>query len=158
MIGYNRPMGSSDLKLSQLDDTLRTVAARPSPARPRGGWLKSVREALGITTRQFAARVGLAHSTVVEAEQGEVAETISLAQLRRLADALDCELYYVLIPRTPLSERVDAQAERKARERVAGVAHTMALEAQRAGSKFEEEQIAEVKDQLLRGRRSRLWD
>jgi len=64
----------------------------------------------------------------------------------------------VLIPRTPLAERVDAQAERKARERVSEVAHTMALEAQATGSEFEKQQIAATKDELLRGRRSRLWD
>lgn len=127
-------------------------------APPRGGWLKAIRTALGITTRQFAARVGLAHSTIVEAEQGEAAGKISLAQLRRLADALDCELRYVLVPRTPLVERVDAQAEHKAREQVASVAHTMALEAQGTGNEFREQQIAIAKDELLRGRRSRLWD
>ena len=151
-------MRPTDLKLRQLDATLHAVAERSSPAPPRGGWLKAIREALGITTRQFAGRVGLAHSTVAEAEQGEAAGTITLAQLRRLADALDCELRYVLIPRTPLAERVDAQAERKAREQVAGVAHTMALEAQGTDSDFQSQQIAEAKDELLRGRRSRLWE
>lgn len=127
-------------------------------APPRGGWLKAIRTALGITTRQFAARVGLAHSTIVEAEQGEGAGTISLNQLRRLADALDCDLRYVLVPRTPLAARIDAQAESKARERVASIAHTMALEAQGTGSEFHKQQVAEAKDELLRGRRSKLWD
>lgn len=147
-----------DLKLRQLADVLRPLATSPLPKPPRGGWLRAIREALGLTTRQFAMRVGLAQATVVKAEQGEAAETISVAQLRRLADALDCELHYVLIPRRPLTEMVDAQAERKARQRVAALGHTMALEAQRAGSEFEQQQIDAVKDELLRGRRSRLWD
>ena len=151
-------MRPTDLKLRQLDAALRAVAERSLPAPPRGGWLKAIREALGITTRQIAGRLGLAHSTVVEAEQGEAAGTITLAQLRRLANVLDCDLRYVLIPRSPLAERVDAQAERKAREQVASVAHTMALEAQSTDSEFQRRQIAEVKSELLRGRRSRLWD
>jgi len=54
--------------------------------------------------------------------------------------------------------RVEAQAERKARERIGSIAHTMALEAQRAGSAFEQRQIDAMKSELLRGRRSRLWD
>ena len=151
-------MKSADLRLRQLDDALRPLSESALPTPQRGGWLKTIREALGITTRQLATRVGLAQSTLIESEQGEAAETISLAQLRRLADALGCELRYALIPRTPLAGQVDAQADRKARERVAAVAHTMELEAQRAGSEFEKEQIAAVKDELLRGRRSRLWD
>ena len=111
-----------------------------------------------MTTRQFAARLGLAQSTVVQAEQSEAVGTMTLAQLQRLATALECDLRYVLVPRTPLADRVDAQAERKARERVSSVAHTMALEVQGAGSDFEQDQIAAEKAELLRGRRSRLWD
>jgi predicted DNA-binding mobile mystery protein A len=151
-------MNPLDLSPRQLDQALRASAERRFLVPPRGGWLKAIRTALGITTRQFAARVGLAHSTIVEAEQSEAAGTITLAQLRRLADALDCDLRYVLVPRTPLAERIDTQAELKAREQVSGAAHTMALEAQGTDSAFQEQQVAAAKDQLLRGRRSRLWD
>jgi predicted DNA-binding mobile mystery protein A len=151
-------MDPSTLKSRQLDDALQSLKASTFSTPPRGGWLRAIRDALGLTTRQFAARVGLAQATVVQSEQSEAAGTISLGQLRRLADALDCELRYVLVPRTPLAERIDAQAERKARERVASVAHTMALEAQSTGNDFQEQQVAIVKDELLRGRRSKLWD
>lgn len=151
-------MRTSNLILQQVDRGLRSVAAHPPPAPPRGGWLKAVRSALGVSTRQLATQVGVTHSAIVQAEQAEVGGSISIGQLRHLADALDCELRYVLIPRTPLAERVDAQAERKARERVSAVAHTMALEAQGTGSDFEKRQIAAAKDEFLRGRRSRLWD
>ena len=151
-------MLSSDLKLRQLDEVLLPLAGGALPVPPRHGWLKAIREALGITTRQFGRRVGLANSTIVQAEQGEAAGTISLGQLRRLADALDCEMHYMLVPRGSLATRVDQQADRKARERVAPLAHSMALEQQRAGSTFEELQVTAVKDELLRGRRSRLWD
>ena len=149
-------MPSTDLKLRQLDDTRPLLTAIPVP--PRGGWIKAIREAIGMTTRQLAERLGLAQPTVVDAEKNEAAGRITLSQLRRLAGALDCELRYVLVPRIPLAERVDAQAERKAREQVASVAHTMALEAQGTDSEFQRRQIDEVKDELLRGRRSRLWD
>lgn len=151
-------MQATNLKPQQLDEALRASAERRFIAPPRGGWLKAIRTALGITTRQFAARVGLAHSTIVEAEQGEAAGTISLGQLRRLADALECDLRYVLVPRKPLVDRLDEQAERKAREQVASLAHTMALEAQGTTNEFQEKQIAVAKDELLRGRPSRLWD
>lgn len=151
-------MNPVDLNLRHLDSALQPLAGAVVPAPPPRGWLKAIREALGLTTRQFGRRVGLANSTVVQAERSEAVGTISLSQLRRLAEALDCDVRYVLIPRRPLAEQVDAQAERKARERIAPLAHSMALEQQRPGSEFEELQIAAVKDELLRGRRSRLWD
>lgn len=151
-------MRITDLNLRHLDSALQPLIANAVPGPPPRGWLKAIREALGLTTRQFARRVGLANSTIVQAERSESTGTISLNQLRRLADALGCDVHYVLVPRRPLAEQVDAQAERKARERVAPLAHSMALEQQRPDSTFEELQVAAVKDELLRGRRSRLWD
>ena len=43
-------------------------------------------------------------------------------------------------------------------ERVASLTHTMAIEAQAPDDTFQSQQIAATKDELLRGRRSRLWD
>lgn len=151
-------MYPSRLILDQIDRILQEAAATPPPISPRGGWLKAVRTALGVSTRQLAGRLGVTHSAVVQAEAAEVSGTISMNQLRQLADALGCDLRYVLLPRIPLAEQVDARAEVKARERVASLAHSMALEAQQPGGDFLERQVAEVKDELLRGRRSRLWD
>lgn len=151
-------MRSTQLLLQQLDRTLRAAAASPPPAAPRGGWLKAVRSALGVSTRQLATRLGVTHSAIVQAEGAEASGSISLGRLRHMADALDCDLRYVLIPRTPLAEQVDTQAERKARERVASLTHTMAIEAQAPDDTFQSQQIAATKDELLRGRRSRLWD
>ncbi|MGB2817997.1 MAG: mobile mystery protein A [Burkholderiaceae bacterium] len=151
-------MYPSRLMLDQMDRILREAAATPLPAPPRGGWLKAVRTALGVSTRQLAARLGVTHSAVVQSEAAEASGAISMRQLRQLADALGCDLRYVLVPRTPLAAQVDARAEGKARERVASLAHSMALEAQRPDGDFLERQVAEAKDELLRGRRSRLWD
>ena len=75
-----------------------------------------------------------------------------------MAAALDCELRYVLIPREPMQARIERRAEEIARAQVAGVAHSMTLEAQDAGAQFRTKQIAELQAELLRGRRSRLWD
>jgi len=146
----------SELLLDQLNRTLAKVGA--VPARPRGGWLRAVRQALGMTTRQLAARVGVAQPTLVQAEKAEVEGRISLAQLRRIAAALECDVHYVLVPRTPLKVRVAAQAEAVARKRVAAVAHTMALEAQGTGARFKRAQVRQVARELATGRRARLWD
>jgi predicted DNA-binding mobile mystery protein A len=151
-------MVPSHLILDQVDRILRSAAAAPPPAQPRGGWLKTVRNALGVSTRQLASRLGVTHSAIVQAEAAEVSGTISVNQLRQLANALGCDLRYVLVPRTPLAEQVDARAELKARERVTSLAHSMALEAQRPDRDFLERQMTAVKEELLRGRRSRLWD
>ena len=151
-------MESSEQKLQQVGQALARLASDLLPALPQGGWIRTVREALGMNARQLAARVGVRVSTLLGAEKNEVAGTITMNQLKRIAAAMDCELRYVLIPREPLRSQVERRAEQLANEGVASVAHSMAAQAQDAGEDFWEAQIAELKAELLRGRRSRLWD
>ena len=68
-----------------------------------------------MSARQLAERVGVQVSTLLGAEHNEASGSISLRQLRRVADALDCDVRYVLVPRSPLCERVERRAEAFAR-------------------------------------------
>lgn len=147
-----------DLALRQLDATLQPAAALRGLTPPATGWAAAIRRALGVTTRQMAKRLGLSQSSYADAEANEAKGTISLNQLRRVADALDCELVYALVPRRPLAEAVDRRATELARRAVLGVAHSMALEQQATSEALTEAQIARAKSQLLTGRWSRLWD
>lgn len=148
---------STVLRLDQVDRALSNAGSNIPPPPP-GGWLKAVREALGMTIRQLATRMGVPHTLVLQAERNESNDRITLMQLRRFAQALDCELRYVLVPRTSLRDRVDSQAEAVARRDVMPIAHTMALEAQETRDSYTRSQIEQVKGELLRGRWSRLWD
>ena len=144
-----------ELALTQLDRALS--AAAPQQPRPKAGWLRAIRETLGMTTRQFAARVGVSQAAVMDAERAEARKDISLATLERYADALDCELQYVLRPRQPLQQMVSARAEQLARDEVARVRHSMALESQATSTDLIERQVADLKRGLLGAKRSRLW-
>ena len=95
--------------------------------------------------------------TLQKSENAEADGRISVAQLRKLAAGLDCEVVYALVPRTTLAEMVETQADRLARQEVLGVAHSMSLEDQRPSDKFVEQQIAKHRDALLAGSWSRLW-
>jgi len=150
-----------DLKLlraKQLDSALGAANALRNIQRPGRGWLRAIREALGLTTRQAARRVGITQAALLQAEANEAADAISLRQLRRIAEALDCELVYAIVPRRSLIETVEERAGQLARERVSRVAHTMALEDQGAASDVTEAQVAAIKRELLEGRWSRLWE
>src|SRR5271156_1685030 len=117
------------LPLQQLDKTLRPWRSLPR-SRPSGGWLRAVRQALGMTTRQLAKSVGVTQAAVDDAERTEAKGDITLATLRRYAVALDCELRYALVPKRPLQEMVEVRADRIARDEVLRVRHSMALEDQ----------------------------
>jgi predicted DNA-binding mobile mystery protein A len=146
----------TSLPLKQLDTSLAPWRSLP-PSRPKSGWLRAIREALGVTTRQFAKRTGVTQSAVVHTENGEAKGDITLATLQRYAAALDCELRYALVPKRPLKEIVQERADVIAREQVARVRHSMALENQQTTRKQFEREVAEVRRKLLEGKRSRLW-
>ena len=92
-------------------DRLRLVGEEPTPPR---GWIRAIRDSLGMSGTELAARMGVGQSTVSGLEHSEVQGTIRLDTLRRAADSLGCDLVYYLSPRTTLEATVRQQARRKA--------------------------------------------
>ena len=147
----------SRLRLEQTSRALQPFAALQGLSVPSGGWLRAVREALGLSLRKQAERVRIAASNLHKSELAEAEGRITLAQLRKLAEGLDCEVIYALVPRKPLIKVVEAQANRIARAEVLGVTHSMSLEDQRPSDDFVAQQIDERRRELLAGSWSKLW-
>ena len=115
---------------SALDERFRAWGTVDRYALPVRGWIRAVREALGMTAQQLGKRLGVKQPTIVALEQSEVKGTIELATLRRVAEALDCTLVYALVPRRPLEDTVRERALALLRKRRASVEHSMLLEDQ----------------------------
>jgi predicted DNA-binding mobile mystery protein A len=145
------------LRLQQVQRALEPFVPLQGAMKPRGGWLRAIREALGRSVRAQAALVGISPSTLQKSEVSEAEDRITLGQLRKLASGLDCELVYALVPRQPLQTMVEERADALAREEVMSVAHTMALEDQRPSDSFIERKMADRKQELLSGSWARLW-
>ncbi|MBK6727926.1 MAG: helix-turn-helix domain-containing protein [Xanthomonadales bacterium] len=102
----------------RLDTRLRPIAElRAAMAAPRGGWLRAVRKAMGMSTEDVAVRLVVTRSSVARMETSEQRDTIQLDTLRRIAQAMDCELACVLIPRTSLEHSVQRERSKAARQR-----------------------------------------
>jgi predicted DNA-binding mobile mystery protein A len=110
----------------QLDDILAAVHL---PSRPRIGWIASVRQALGMSKTQLAKRVDITRPSLDELESNEIKETITLVSMRKIADALGCDVQYVLVPRKPLEQMIAERAMRKASTKLGRVNQSQALEA-----------------------------
>ncbi len=147
----------NNLRVEQIQAAVKAYRILLTKRAPSRGWLKEIREALGRTERQQAERLGISGSTLHKSEQSEAQERISLGQLRKLADGLDCELVYALVPRKPLTEVVQDRAKQLAKEEVYGVAHTMSLEDQRPTDERIQKQVVRRAEELLRGKWSDLW-
>ena|SRR5258708_21583791 len=118
------------LRLSQLDRGL--IQTRSTPSRPASGWLASVREALGLTLAEIGKRVRATRQAIQQLEKAEANDRITLAALRRVAEAMGCELVYALVPKTGSFAELSEQPTRhRAKRDVESVMHTMTLEDQR---------------------------
>lgn len=124
-------MNSKTLRRNQLDLRLKPVL-KAIPPVPRSGWISEIRKALAMTTRQLGRRMGTDQSNVSKLEASEVKRTITLGSLERAADALGCDVRYVLVPREKLGETIWKQAERKYVKEQKRLQRTMSLEDQRA--------------------------
>ena len=142
----------------QLDRRLNELSNSTALARPPRGWVKAIREALGMTTAQLAQRLGVSQPRVIAIERAEVNSAITLDSLERAAHALDCRLVYALVPRIPLDEMITVRATRLAHQRLASTRHSMSLEAQSLSPADEEEQLKHLTRSLIEHAGSELWE
>jgi len=149
--------GFRTLRLGHLDATLARWRSAGLPSRPPSGWLRAIRNALGMSSAALATRMGVTDSAVRKLEEAESNDAITLGTLRRIAAALDCELQYALVPRRPLEAMRTQRAMEVAREQVHSVARSMALEDQSVDATLTERQITEIAQALLSGSGRGLW-
>jgi predicted DNA-binding mobile mystery protein A len=83
--------------LEQKFDALNS--ARRAAAPPARGWLRAVREAVGQTQGDVAARMGVKRQSLAQFENAEEHGSISIASMRRAAEAMDCEFVCFVLPR-----------------------------------------------------------
>jgi predicted DNA-binding mobile mystery protein A len=118
------------LRLSQLDRSLN--GAKNLPPRPSDGWLASVREALGLSLAELGRRVNAPKQNIQQFERAEARDRITLGNLRRVANAMSCDLVYVLLPKSgSFAELAEGSVRESAARDVKRVIHTMALEDQK---------------------------
>ncbi len=150
-------MAIKKLQLKQLDNRLSRLLPLLE-TQPREGWVRAIREALGMSARQLAHRMGVSQATLAKMEKGEVEKTITLKSLERIAEALDCKLVHVLVPKDSLEEMVRRQARATAEKLVKRVSHSMELEKQGVSQRRREEQIDELAEEMARNLSRDLWE
>jgi predicted DNA-binding mobile mystery protein A len=138
-------------KLSQLVDINNII-------RPKEGWVRTLRKALGMSSPQLARRLGISKSQASQMERMEVEDRITLKQLRRVADSLDCELMYALVPRKPIDIMLRERAMEKAQKLVTKTDVQMKLEAQQLTNAQLKNQIEIETGRLVREMPRDLWE
>lgn len=142
----------------KLDKRLFSLSEDSDFTSPPRGWLKAIRESLGMTTSQLGKRLGVAQSRAVVIEQAEANGTITLNSLEKAAQAMDCRLVYAIVPRKPLDELVEDRAHQKAKKSLKMTSHTMALEAQELEEEDEAELLKKLTRKFIEKSGSSLWE
>jgi len=142
----------------QLQMTLARFHPLLDISIPPKGWIRAVRNALGMSGRQLAERMGVTKQRASFIEKQEIDGTVTLKTMRKTAESLDCVFVYSLVPRQSLEETVRNQAKQIAVKRLTRASHTMSLEDQALGEEENKAILSNMIGEIMDELPLNLWD
>lgn len=139
---------------------LKPWNALRSDLAPGSGWIKAMRGALGMSSRQLAARLGVTQSTITRLEKREAEGKVTLEILRKVARAMNAQLIYAIVPAiryADLEELINDQAKEVAQSLVRRNEHSMRLEKQGIDDRALTREIDKLARELTNSAGSRIW-
>ena len=146
------------LQRAQVQERIDQFDKIKDKQRPGEGWVKTIRQALGMSNAALAKRLNCSPANIAAMERREKAGTISIELLEQAAQALNGKLVYAIIPHEPLEHMLKQQAQKVAQKQLKRVLHSMALEQQALTDRQKEQQEKALMEELLQGNTKRLWD
>ena len=146
------------LARDQLDETLNRFGPLKAIASPGKGWIRAIRDALGMTGEQLAKRLKVNKQRVSRIEQDERLGNVTLKTLRSVADALDCKFVYGFVPNESLEQTVRNQAESVALKRMDRSNQTMRLEKQELSEEEKAKAMNALIQDIVEEMPKSLWD
>ncbi len=122
--------------------------------RPLLGWIKTLRNAFGMTSVQLAKRMKISQARVSSIESAEIEGSLTLNTMNEAAKALNCKFVYFLIPENNLDDIIKAQAIKVAIKN--NKSHSMGLENQSVEQ--EREFIEAEADALIFEESNKIWE
>ena len=146
-------MNARVLQIRALDKKIFDLKSVKNIVPQPSGWIKTVREAIGMTVSQLAARLGVTQPRITKMESNE--DNLKLSTMKKAAEAMNCEFVYYFKPRTTFQNLVDEQAQKKAAEVLKIVNVNMALENQEIA---EDEAVKDFASDLIITKIKQIWD
>ena len=139
--------------LRALSRKMGNLAQLRNTQPPKQGWISAVRQALGMTAKQLAERVGLSQPRIAKMELNE--NNLKISTMKKIAEGLDCDFVYGFVPKSSLQEMINRQARKKAEAILSNVNTNMALEDQLAD---DPNILTDVADEMIAKNIKRIWD
>jgi len=147
-----------NLAREQLDQTLKKFLPLKTVVPPRKGWIRAIRDVLGMTGEQLAERLHANKQRVSRIEQDEKFGKVTLKTLRNVAEALDCEFVYGFVPKESLEKTVRNQARFVAKKRMSRSNQMMRLEKQELSNAEKEKATESLIGDIISTMPKSLWD
>lgn len=142
------------LKLQQVSDSLNRKTL--FPAYSIGSHIRRVREALGMSQRQLAKRLGMTQQGVNKIENNTGAMTMKT--LNRTAQALNLHAMIALVSDRTLESFIREQAAKKAGALIKRAEATMAMEKQSVGKNSYKKSYEELVADFINNPAPSLWE
>lgn len=125
---------------------------------PPEGWLRTVRNALGMSGAQLARRLGASRALVGQSERNEIAGVVTLKTLQTMAEAMGCRVVYTIVPETSIDDVIKVRARKRAEQLIQQADVHMALEDQALDQEQHRFELRRLENELIRNMPSNLWD
>jgi predicted DNA-binding mobile mystery protein A len=145
--------------IDQLDTRIKQISPLKAVKPPSGGWIKSIRMALNMSVRQMGQKLNTTPQSASEAEQREIDGTITIKKMMEIAQAMNMQFVYGLIPNEgSLKAMIEKRAREIATEIVLRTNQNMALEDQATSDERIKKAIDERTQELVNEIPKLLWE
>lgn len=134
-----------------IENKIKKFAPLAKEERPPKGWI-----AIKLPSVFLAKTLSFSQSRISQIEKQEIEGTLTLNTISAVADALNCEFVYALVPKDgSLEKMLEKFATFKAKAILNDTLKTMALENQTPSNL--NEQYEAIKQELLLNKNGALW-
>ncbi|MHA4893546.1 mobile mystery protein A [Pedobacter sp. PWIIR3] len=152
-------MGTKSLMIQQLNKKLLSFALLNKVTVPPSGWIKAIRNTLGMSMQQLGNKLLVTKQSISDIEKREKDGSITLKSLREIGRVLDMELVYGFVPKDgSLDALIENKAIEVASKIVLRTSNTMNLEDQENSNERIEKAIKERAEEIKTKMPKFLWD
>lgn len=143
----------------QLDQNIQRLQPLKNINVPLKGWIKAVRESIGMTSTQLAKRLGVSQPRVTQIEKEEINGSLTINMMRKVAEALNCNYYYSILPQEEnLETLLRIRVTQIVKKKYENVNHTMKLEAQGLDEFSMNKEIEHAVKEIMRELPKTIWE
>lgn len=152
-------MRYNNLQFQQLNEKIVKVTDLLHLTVPPTGWIKAIRNAIGMTMEQLGKKLSITKQAVLDIEKREKEGSITIKSMHEIAKAMDMKFIYGFVPNAgSLEQMIEKRALDIATKIVQRTSTTMKLEEQENTNKRIENAIKERAAEIINKTPKILWD